>query len=1145
MNDRNNIPPDDPDAGPPPADELDGLLRTWHEQNAEAARRGRDRLMQALVDADVESTAHNQSPERKRRVDGPVVENPLAGARGSDAPTAHRPVGFSDRTRLRRILMSRLSPVAAAVLILAALITFFAPQPRGGEALADNVLMVPEGGMLNALDAHGNILGPCPLKHTDVEVEISGHFARVTLRQRFHNRYDDKIEAVYTFPMSHNGAVDRMTMTIEDRVVIGEVHERQEARRIYEAARRSGHVASLLEQERPNIFTQSVANIEPDVEVLVEISYVELIETTDGLSEFAFPMVVGPRYIPGNPAAPIKLRNPAAPPWMEPREGLVLLAPAELTILEAADNAPEGLANGLQAVLDAANPIYITDRQAWESGEGEPVRTVSQFQADYGGAAREYGALYSDGTGEIAGRRFAWNLDDVAGTGVAPDTNLVPDAGRISPRIARPETRAGHSISITVDIDTGGPGIADLECALHETLLTEHSLRHDGYANAVTIELADEIDIPNRDFVLTWRPVAEEITESAFTHTGEHGNFVTLILQPPDRVEPEDIVPRELIFVLDTSGSMSGAPIDKAKEFISKAIGAMHPDDTFNIITFSGDTHILWDEPAYALDENVAMAQEFIETREGGGGTEMLTAIEAALYQQDPEQVAAGAPDDESYRPLRIVIFFTDGFVGNDMSIVHAIRRNAATTRVFSFGVGNSVNRSLLDGMAKAGRGVAEYLLLNDDDDAKVDQLLDRIEKPVLTNIELEFGDGLTVLDMIPAVVPDLWDERPIIVHARYDEPGEGTLTIRGNAGDGRYERAVDLVLPEYEPEHDVIATLWARAKVDEVMNEDLAAAQRGAFPPELREKVVDLGETFQIMTQFTSFVAVEHSRVTIEGEPLLVPVPVELPDGVSFDGACGRQMFEFASQLAATPETIPAAVQQSYEAEDLRRQTMQAIYGAIRTRAEEAIARRAELLDAGTDPTDASVRTLEFQILKARGFLVESGHPLPVIDPPIDEAALAQDVLLEHQERWQEATATFGDALKRIRRAVLAENFGEARRLLDFARQTISLNSRYAPTPGKAEALLNVADQLEVFVKDEKRVFDEDQIRVQQEEIRGRRNDQIRLVDASKRRQTGHRRQQRSGRLDAGDPRGPRPKCPRQAGRPGARGPGAGPVHR
>ncbi|MHC5004728.1 MAG: vWA domain-containing protein, partial [Planctomycetota bacterium] len=251
------------------------------------------------------------------------------------------------------------------------------------------------------------------------------------------------------------------------------------------------------------------------------------------------------------------------------------------------------------------------------------------------------------------------------------------------------------------------------------------------------------------------------------------------------------------------------------------------------------------------------------------------------------------APETETQtKPMRLVLFLTDGYVGNDMAIIDAVRNNAHTTRVFSFGIGNSVNRYLLDGMARAGRGEVEYVLLNADADEAVERFTRRVETPVLTDIELAFSEELQVVDLLPSpvAIPDLFDAKPLVIHGRYRAPAKGTVTIRGRTGAGAYERTVELELPEQQPEHDVIATVWARAKVEQVMAPHLKAIQENYAPEEVRREIIALGEQFQIMTQFTSFVAVEKSRLTIDGKPVLVAVPIEMPDGVSFEGVFGER---------------------------------------------------------------------------------------------------------------------------------------------------------------------------------------------------------------------------------------------------------------
>jgi hypothetical protein len=949
-------------AGPPPRDELDSLLRSWHEVNAERAAAGRDRLLARL-----------------RRERQPSREAP----------------GFGESLAafilfVRSAIMNRYSPVAATVIVMVAVIAVLMPS-LSGPAYAEEI-MVPDGGRLDAIDEEGNILGPCPLQHTDVDVRISAFLSRVNVTQTYQNPYEKKIEAVYTFPLSHRAAVDRMTMTIGDRVVVGEVKERELARRIYEAAREQGYVASLLEQERPNIFTQSVANIEPGAKVTVKISYVEVLQSADGTYSFDFPMVVGPRYVPGSPTV-----SPAiVPAELKPRHGLVLLGPAKLTVGAAGDPGTLGsLQTGkLNALLTAARPIMYPGDAWWGRGDATGGAGQGQlwyrFEAQYCDGSKELGELYTDGTGQLNGRWFYADPKTIEGmgTGFAQDTNQVPDASRITPEPVRPGERAGHDISVRVTIDTGGPGLVDVASELHEIVRFDEQLRDDGLPRKLTLALAEKNEIPNRDFVLSWGQTADAIQEATFTHTSQDlgdysGGFFTLILQPPDRVEDADIPPRELIFVMDTSGSMRGFPIEKSKEVMTRAIDAMRPDDTFNVITFAGTTDVLWDKPRPATADNRAAARSWVESRKGRGGTEMMKAINKALVQTvgtgpvplSPKALAdlpadnrpvevrvpygriqvTGQPEicripveddlnirlrlkddlppvfqpegvfvilsgrwytehgrrvlvadrvrlegrDAQAKPMRIVLFLTDGYVGNDMAIIDAARANAHTTRVFSFGIGNSVNRYLLEGMARAGRGEVEFVLLSSDADEAVTRFTKRVETPVLTDIELAFGEGLDVVDLLPSpgAIPDLFDAKPLVIHGRYSTPGKGTLTVRGRTGAGPYERTVELELPEQQADHDVIATLWARARVGQVMAPHLKAVQEGRAPQAVRQEVIALGEQFQIMSQFTSFVAVEKSRMTIGGKPVLVAVPIEMPEGVSYEGVFGEA--EGAPQLA------------------------------------------------------------------------------------------------------------------------------------------------------------------------------------------------------------------------------------------------------
>jgi Ca-activated chloride channel family protein len=592
-------------------------------------------------------------------------------------------------------------------------------------------------GSLTALDAQGNAKLKCPLKHTDVKVEISGFISRVVVTQQFENPFKQKIEAVYTFPLSQNAAVDDMTMIVGERTVRGRILPRDEARAVYEAARSRGQVASLLDQQRPNIFTQSVANILPGEQVKITISYVETLNYVNGAYEFVFPMVVGPRYIPRS----------------------------------------------------------------------------------------------------------------------------VEDAARITTRRLPPGTRSGHDISIDVTLDAGLI-IDDLSSKTRVVDIQRpdpHSAR---------LRLKENSTIPNKDFILRYDVATQAIQDAVLTHRSETGGFFTMILQPPERVTAADLTPKELVFVLDTSGSMQGFPIEKAKETMKLALDSLNPSDTFNLITFAGDTNILFPEPVPATGANLRKAQAFLSSRNGDGGTEMMQAVAAALKPSD----------DQTH--VRIVCFMTDGYVGNENEIIAEVY-NHPNARVFAFGIGNSVNRYLLDKIAEAGRGEVEYVGLNDDGSAAARRFHERVRNPLLTDISIDWN-GLQVADVYPQRLPDLFSVKPVVVIGRYVGPGRATIRLKGKLAGSDFLREIPVEFPETMASHDVLAQLWARARVDDLTRHDLQSQQTGVTSTELKDTITQLGIEYRLLTQFTSFVAVEEMVVTDGGQPRRIEVPVEAPDGAT-----------------------------------------------------------------------------------------------------------------------------------------------------------------------------------------------------------------------------------------------------------------------
>jgi Ca-activated chloride channel family protein len=268
-------------------------------------------------------------------------------------------------------------------------------------------------------------------------------------------------------------------------------------------------------------------------------------------------------------------------------------------------------------------------------------------------------------------------------------------------------------------------------------------------------------------------------------------------------------------------------------------------------------------------------ARAYIDALEANGGTMMAGAVEAVCRTPAAEN------------RLRVVTFMTDGYVGNDLEVLGLVKKLRGTSRWFSFGTGDSVNRFLIDGMARLGGGEADYVRLDASGEDVARTFHDKIASPVLTDVQVAF-EGLDVIDVLPRERADVWAERPLVVHARYRTPGRGRAILRGFQQGKPHEQALAVILPDHAPGHDAIASMWARAKVEALTQEDLAAMQSGSFPPALRDEVVRVALGHRLLTPFTSFVAVEDRVVNEGGVARTVAVPVEMPRGVTYEGVFG-----------------------------------------------------------------------------------------------------------------------------------------------------------------------------------------------------------------------------------------------------------------
>ena len=625
----------------------------------------------------------------------------------------------------------------------------------------------------------------CPLKHTDVKVNIAGFIARVTVTQTFHNPYDEKIEAVYVFPLPHTAAIDDMTMTVGDRRIVGLIKRRAEAQTLYQEAIRQGKTASLLEQERPNIFTQSVGNIQPNDEVRIEISYVDVLDYDMGTYEFHFPMVVGPRYIPGTPTS----KMPELPNELKGKVG-----------------ESEG---PLDAPADGADP---------------------------------------------------------SGTGVAPDTDRVSDASRITPPVLKPGYRTAHDISLSVSLDAGVP-IQDIQIVNHTAEVDRVE------ASGATAVLSPADSIPNKDFVMKYAVVGEKPEMAVLAHSnGPEQGYFMLMIQPKLDAELAEAPPREIVFLVDVSGSMRGEPTQKMKGTMHHFLRLTKPKDTVQVITFANRADKLFEKPVPATQANIEHALNFTQQVRGGGGTEMLNAIKLVLNEPvDPERV-------------RIVVMLTDGYIGNEAEIIAEIDRRAGDQIRFSaIGIGTSPNRYLIDGVAKHGGGLAEVIELNTDPGPLVAQIAERIHRAQLAKIQIDWNK-LSVYETYPRRIPELWPGRPVIMFGRYAGGGSKEIRLSGSAEGKPLKYKLHVTLPDAQPAHDVLSKVWARKKI-----EDISAQLYAADASEIIEEITNIALTHRLMTQYTSFVAVdENDMQPINQEvkaPQQVVVPVPLPEGTDFGG--------------------------------------------------------------------------------------------------------------------------------------------------------------------------------------------------------------------------------------------------------------------
>lgn len=589
-----------------------------------------------------------------------------------------------------------------------------------------------------------------PLKHTEVQAKIAGNLSRVELTQTFENPFTQPLEAIYVFPLPDEAAVDDMEIKIGERIIKGDIKKREEAQAIYEEAKQQGRTAGLLEQERDNIFTQSLANIKPGEQIDVTIRYTDSLKFEGGNYEFVFPMVVAPRFIPGTA------------------------------------------------------------------------------------------------------------IDD------SGDTDVVPDASQITPPTISPETRSGHDIGVTVEIDAGIP-ISNVRSTSHQL-----QIEHDG--QIVRVKLGKEDTIPNKDLILRYQVSGDNTEATVLTQSDEKGGHFALYLIPALDYQTDEIVAKDVVFLMDTSGSQQGDPLQKCQELMRRFINGLNPNDTFSIIDFSNTTQQLSAAPLPNTQKNRSLAIKYINRLTADGGTNLLPGIQAVLKFP----ASAGR--------LRSIVLLTDGYIGNDNEILAEVQRKLKPgNRLYSFGVGSSPNRFLLNRIAEIGRGTSQIVRQDEPTKEVAEKFFRQINNPVLTNIEIAFECTGEMPIIYPSIAPDLFAEQPLVLFGKKLDRTAGNLCIKGTAAGGKaYEKTFNLNFEQTG--NPAVAQLWGRARIKELMKEMLNVETTEGV-----EAVTDTALTYQLLSQYTAFVAVSDDvRVNPEDASVSMQVPVEMPEGVSYQGVFG-----------------------------------------------------------------------------------------------------------------------------------------------------------------------------------------------------------------------------------------------------------------
>ena len=569
---------------------------------------------------------------------------------------------------------------------------------------------------------------PALLLNTEMDVRISGPLAQVRIRQHFANPGRAFAEGRYVLPVAENAAVHGMLLEIGERRIQGEIRERQQARAMYQQARDSGQRSALVEQQRPNLFSTSVANIDAGDTIAVTLEYSELLTPDASRFGLRLPLTMTPRY------------TPHAQPDDSP-------APARIQ---------------LQAV------------------EGPIVASL-------------------------------------------------------------PDADTSHQARLNVYLDAGMP--------LDSIHSPSHSVVQHYDGRGYQIELVNNPVPMDKDFVLEWELPASTGNQAAvFTETLEDGHYALLMLSPSDRPVSQQRQPREVLLIVDSSGSMQGERMRHARQSLIHALNRLQPEDRFNVLEFNHHYSQLFRQPQAASEEHLGRARDWVNALQANGGTEMLPVLRDALSQ----------PSEPGY--LRQLVFITDGSVSNEQEILQMIQYRLQDARLFTVGIGAAPNNYLLRKAAEIGRGHFTSVADGDGVAESIKRLFEKLEAPVLTGLSIEMEPGIQA-EIWPQRLPDLYADQPLVVAMKLDRLPK-SITLHGHQPDAWQQV---LPLPEVQ-DNPGTAKLWAQRKIDSLMDRRL----QGEAEEEIRAAVLEVALRHQLMSRYTSFIAIEQIPVRSEEDPLM-----------------------------------------------------------------------------------------------------------------------------------------------------------------------------------------------------------------------------------------------------------------------------------